>query len=176
MIPAAIVEAAYRPEKVLLHLLLVHDRENRRRARAEEHADDDAREQERHDRNAPVAHGKRHGKPHGEHGSREGESRQRKDADSGDAERDGEHSSDGSAARYADDAGIGERVAEDALQHCTGDAQPRPHHEADERARQTDVPEHRLLLGRNRDIGKEWQTRRMGESCEHALHRDVVLP
>ena len=176
MIPAAIVQSTDRPEEILLHLLLVHHRENRRRACREEHPHDNAREEERHDRNPPAPHRQRHGQPHREDSARKGKGREREHASRRHADADGKHRSDGGTARYTDDAGVGERIAEDPLQNGSRYTETRPDHHADKRARETNVPEHRLLLRCHNNIREERKPCRVGKGSSDRLHRDIILP
>ena len=175
MIPAAIVEPADRPEEVLLHLLFVENREDGRRTRGEEHPHHNAREEQCHDRDSSVAHGERYGQPHGEHRSDKGKGREQEHARCTDTETDGEHGTDRCPARHADDAGIGEWIAEDPLEHRPRYAQPGADHQADERARQTDVQKNGLLFRCENDMRKDGQSHGMSEVRDDVLRTDVIL-
>ena len=78
-------------------------------------------------------------------------------------------------ASIADDAGIGERIAEYPLEHCPRYAQPGADHQADERARQTDVQKNGLLLRCEDDVRENGQSHGMSEVRDDVLRTDVIL-
>ena len=176
MIPAAIIQSADCPEQILLHLLLIHYGKDCCSARRKEHPHDNTREEERHDGNAAVPHRQGHGETHREHRPCKRKGRKREYTSRRYPHANGEHGADRGAARYANDAGVRERVAEYPLKDSAGDAKPRTDHQPDKRTREADVPEHGLLLRRNDDIGEDRQSCRMGKGSYDGLHRDVILP
>ena len=123
-----------------------------------------------------MAHGEGYGQPHGEHRPDKGKGREQEHARRTDAEADGKHGTDRCPARHADDARIGERIAEDTLEHRPRYAQPGTNHQADERARQTDVQKNSLLLRCENDMGKNGQSHGMRKVCDDVLRADVILP
>ena len=122
-----------------------------------------------------MAHGEGYGQPHGEHRSDKGKGREQEHARCTDTETDGEHGTDRCPARHADDAGIGERIAEDPLEHRPRYAQPGADHQADERARQTDVQKNGLLLRCEDDVRENGQSHGMSEVRDDVLRTDVIL-
>ena len=122
-----------------------------------------------------MAHGEGYGQPHGEHRSDKGKGREQEHARCTDTETDGEHGTDRCPARHADDAGIGERIAEDPLEHRPRYAQSGADHQADERARQTDVQKNGLLLRCEDDVRENGQSHGMSEVRDDVLRTDVIL-
>ena len=115
VIPAAIIQSADCPEQILLHLLLIHHGKDRCSACREEHPHDNPREEERHDWNAAMPHRQGHSEAHRKHRPCKRKGRKREHTPRRYPDADGEHCADRGTARYADDAGIRKRVAEDSL-------------------------------------------------------------
>ena len=117
MIPATIIEPADRPEKIRLHLALIERRQDGCRDGRKEHADDDAREQQRQHGHAAMAHGKRNRQADREQCADERAGRQRIEAHAREPCRNRENRADRRTARDADDTRIRQRIREDALEH-----------------------------------------------------------
>ena len=80
-----------------------------------------------------------------EQGAHEGECREREEEQARRAGRDGDDCADSAARRNADDAGVGHRVAEEALHGGARDAERHAHRCADDDAGQADLLDDELL-------------------------------
>ena len=159
MAPAAPGEAARHPVHRALHAVGVEDHQSRHRP-AEERRDGDAREHHAHRMHAVVPR-QRKDERDGDH--RADESAERHELDFCGEEDHDAHGGQSRARRYADDAGISERILQYALQDAAGEREVHARQSARDDARQTDVVEDAIVLGRA-----------VSHECRHdGLGRDV---
>ena len=144
MAPAAPCEAARHPVHRALHAVGVEDHQSRHRP-AEERRDGDAREHHAHRMHAVVPR-QRKDECDGDH--RADESAERHELDFCGEEDHDAHGGQSRARRHADDAGIGKRILQYALQDTAGEREVHTRQSARNDARQADVVENAIVLGR----------------------------
>ena len=144
--PGGAAEAAHRPEDDGAELGVVGDEGDERDPGAGKGIERDPGENEGDDFGAAVLAGERVAEEGEGHAADEGEDGGGPAAEDGEAQPEGEHRAERRAVGDADQGGIGERIAEHALQGRARDRQGGADHDAEQDARQADRPDDRVLL------------------------------
>ena len=175
MLPAAIVQAADSPEKVLLQLVLIHDHQQGSRNGTQQHAHHHAGQQQCQHGNPAVPGGQADSQEHGADGTYKGKGRHGKHVYGIYPQADGHHSTYRSAAGDAYDARVSQGIAENPLQYRAGGCQPRPHHKAHQGTGGADKHQHSLLLGRDIYILQHRQPQLVAAPGRHLQETQVIL-
>ena len=119
MLPAAIVQAADSPEKILLQLVLIHNYQQGSCNGTQQHSNHYTGQQQCQHGNPAIPGGKPDSQEHGTDSSYKGKCRHGKHVHSIDAQADSHHGTHCSTAGYANNSRVCQRVAENPLQNST---------------------------------------------------------